>query len=279
LLLAVFGVTTSPVLPLVGSAIAGWCLILALLGMAAEHLTRTTPTLEFLSESAFPVYVLHQIAIVVPGYLIVQLPLGVGMKFLLLLGTAVALTMGTYQWLVRPFNVPRVLLGMKPRACPMRRPVPTAHAATTLLLVALCAQPGVALARMPTGLWYAEGGAAQVAIEPCGDGLCGRVASLRSPFDEDGCDLRDKYNPDPTLRDRRVEGLTILWGLRPTSDETWDGGQIYDPSSGATYRCTAGFLDPDRLWLRGYLGIRLLGRTTTWVRVGSENRTCHGGGR
>jgi uncharacterized protein (DUF2147 family) len=30
----------------------------------------------------------------------------------------------------------------------------------------------------------------------------------------------------------------------------------------------------DRLRLRGYLGIPLIGRTTTWTRVGSENRHC-----
>jgi hypothetical protein len=29
---------------------------------------------------------------------------------------------------------------------------------------------------------------------------------------------------------------------------------------------------PDRLLVRGYLGFRLLGRTTTWLRVGTENQ-------
>jgi uncharacterized protein (DUF2147 family) len=30
----------------------------------------------------------------------------------------------------------------------------------------------------------------------------------------------------------------------------------------------------NRLKLRGYIGIPLLGRTTTWFRVGSENLMC-----
>jgi len=30
----------------------------------------------------------------------------------------------------------------------------------------------------------------------------------------------------------------------------------------------------DRALLRGYVGIPLLGRTTTWLRVGSEERVC-----
>ena len=65
----------------------------------------------------------------------------------------------------------------------------------------------------PVGQWYAEGGAAVVEIAPCGDGLCGRAVWLHSPLDEDGCELRDKNNPDPALRKRPVVGLQILGGL------------------------------------------------------------------
>jgi len=131
------------------------------------------------------------------------------------------------------------------------------------------------IAASPVGLWYAEGGAAQVQIDPCDAALCGRVVWLRSPFDENGCDQRDYQNPDSTLRDRPIVGLEVLTGLR-TSDggRRWSGGTIYDPTSGRTYRCTAELDGTDRLRLRGFIGVPLLGRTTTWIRVGSENRTC-----
>jgi hypothetical protein len=36
----------------------------------------------------------------------------------------------------------------------------------------------VALAAGPVGLWYAEGGAAEVEIRPCSDGLCGKIVWL-----------------------------------------------------------------------------------------------------
>src|SRR4029453_10518328 len=81
-----------------------------------------TPTLPYPSESAFPVYVLHQAAIVLPGYWVVGLPLSIVTKYVLLLLLAVAITMSTYHWLVRPFAVPRFLLGMKAKACPLPRP-------------------------------------------------------------------------------------------------------------------------------------------------------------
>jgi uncharacterized protein (DUF2147 family) len=95
-------------------------------------------------------------------------------------------------------------------------------------------------------------------------------------LDETGCDLRDRSNGNVSLRDRRLLGLEILQGLKPADAEgkVWTDGTIYDPTSGKTYRCSVGVEGDDRLHLRGYVGIPLLGRTTTWIRVASENRQC-----
>ena len=276
LLLGVLRVFSSPAVLLVGTAVAGWCYVVALLGMARRYLTASTPTLTYLSESAFPVYVLHQAAIVLPGYWLVGLPLGIATKYVLLLLLAVAITMSVYHWLVRPFAVPRFLLGMKAKTCPLRRRAvlspSTAASVTVLACVALGARQSQA--ETPLGVWYAEGGAAKVGIERCGDELCGRVLWLRSPLDEDGCPLRDQHNPDPALRVRMVEGLEILRGLRRSEDGTWVDGRIYDPASGYTYDCRLALAGDDRLRLRGYVGVPLIGRTTTWTRVGAEQRAC-----
>jgi uncharacterized protein (DUF2147 family) len=87
----------------------------------------------------------------------------------------------------------------------MRHPAgPTANAHLPLAL--LFGLPTTARAATPVGLWYAEGSAAQVEIRPCGAQLCGRVVWLRPPFNENGCDLRDRYNPDPELRARPIVG-------------------------------------------------------------------------
>ena len=137
-------------------------------------------------------------------------------------------------------------------------------------------RPVFAASAEPVGQWYAEGGGAVVEITPCGDALCGRVVWLHSPLDEDGCELRDKNNPDPALRNRRLVGLQILDGL-VASDRmpvSWTGGTIYDPVSGNTYRCRLELDGHDRLRLRGYVGIPLVGRTTTWTRVGSDKTKC-----
>jgi hypothetical protein len=75
-------------------------------------------------------------------------------------------------------------------------------------------------------------------------------------------------------RVRRLVGLPILRDLRPSPSEpgVWSGGEIYDPTLGRTFRARLELLDGTRLALRGYVGFELLGRTTTWIRVGAKPR-------
>jgi uncharacterized protein (DUF2147 family) len=148
--------------------------------------------------------------------------------------------------------------------------------ATVFFSVALCGLVAPVFAATPVGLWYAEGGAAQVEIRACGDALCGRIVWLRSPLDETGCELRDRRNGTASLRDRPLLGLEVLQGLKPSDaqGQVWTDGTIYDPTGGKTYMCSLTLDGDDRLQLRGYVGIPLLGRTTTWIRVGSETRQC-----
>ena len=113
LLAAVLGVFESTSVVLAGTAIAGWCFVVALLGFARARMPRPGPRLGYLTESAFPIYLLHQPVIVFLGYAVVQLPLGVAAKFSLLLFGSVALTLALYHFAVRPFGPVRFLTGMK----------------------------------------------------------------------------------------------------------------------------------------------------------------------
>lgn len=274
LLAGVVRLYDAPSVLLAGSAVAGWCFVLAALGLARRFLDFGNAWLHYLSEAAFPVYILHQAAIVVPGYFIVQLPIGIAAKFVLLVGVSVLVTFAIYHFVVRELPLARVLFGMRPKVRALPRQAARAAAALPVLLV-ICGA-SIVHAASPEGRWYAEGGAAQVEIAPCGDALCGEVVWLRSPFDENGCPLIDRQNSDEALRQRPIVGLQILSDLTPEHAKpgNWSGGNIYDPTSGRTYRCIASLDGPDRLRVRGYLGITLLGRTTTWIRVGSEQRMC-----
>lgn len=67
-------------------------------------------------------------------------------------------------------------------------------------------------------------------------------------------------------KDKPVEGMTILWGVKQDGD-VWDGGEILDPHNGKTYRVKLKLADGGaKLDVRGYVGFSLLGRTQTWVR-------------
>jgi peptidoglycan/LPS O-acetylase OafA/YrhL len=114
LLAAVVGLFQWTPAVLAGTAVTGWCFVVTLLGFSHERVTRSSPRLDYLAESAFPIYLLHQPVVVFLGYGVVQLPLGVFAKFALLLGGSVAVTLAIYQFAVRPFGPSRYLSGMKP---------------------------------------------------------------------------------------------------------------------------------------------------------------------
>jgi uncharacterized protein (DUF2147 family) len=262
--------------------------VVAFLGFAHERVTRSSARLRYLAESAFPIFLLHQPVTVVLGYGVVQLPLGIAAKFMLLLSGSVIVTLAIYHFGVRRFGPARYLAGMKqaakrtgvteslgPRAATVRRSFSVRRALWTSIFTAALLVPSASRADDPTGVWWADGGAAQVEIVHCDDALCGKVVWLRSPFDLSGCPLRDEKNPNPALRGRGVLGLELLNGLRRLAGdaEEWEGGQIYDPGAGRTYRATLRMNGPDKLELRGYVGIRLLGRTTSWIRV-REDMQC-----
>jgi len=68
------------------------------------------------------------------------------------------------------------------------------------------------------------------------------------------------------LRNKPVQGLTILTGLRQDGDK-YTGGEILDPDSGEIYRCQITLsADNRKLQVRGFIGISLFGRTQTWLR-------------
>lgn len=67
-------------------------------------------------------------------------------------------------------------------------------------------------------------------------------------------------------KDQPVKGMVILSGLKRVGQE-FQGGEILDPDTGELYRCQMHLSDDNRrLFVRGYLGLSLFGRTQTWLR-------------
>lgn len=67
-------------------------------------------------------------------------------------------------------------------------------------------------------------------------------------------------------KDKPINGLTMLWGMKKDGDG-WTGGTILDPNSGKEYKCKMKLVDKNTLEVRGFIGVSLLGRTQTWTRV------------
>jgi len=66
-------------------------------------------------------------------------------------------------------------------------------------------------------------------------------------------------------------GLVIVWGMKKNGDK-YEDGNIIDPRDGSIYNAEL-TVSPDgqKLFLRGYLGISLLGQTQTWTRLPDDS--------
>lgn len=71
------------------------------------------------------------------------------------------------------------------------------------------------------------------------------------------------------FKNKKIVDIDILWGLtRDGQSKTWDGGEILDPTNGHIYTAYVKLLDHgQKLKVRGYIGISLLGRTQIWRRI------------
>jgi len=116
------------------------------------------------------------------------------------------------------------------------------------------------------GLWYNDVKSGKILITRDKDGkFYGKVVWLKEPL-KNGKPKVDELNEDEKLRSRPRLGLPVLYGFVKDGDNKYTDGKIYDPNNGKTYSCNMTFKG-DKLDIRGYVGISLFGRTTTWTRA------------
>ncbi len=121
---------------------------------------------------------------------------------------------------------------------------------TAVAAFIMTAAPAAA-AEAIAGRWITEDRDAVVEIKRCGSTTCGTIAQfLITP--PDGQDQRDIYNPDDSLKNRRLLGLPILTQFAEEAD-LWRG-RIYDPNTGKTYRSVIRRTGPNTLEVRGCIG-------------------------
>ena len=140
---------------------------------------------------------------------------------------------------------------------------------------------GLALATVPAwaderdvlGVWNTADNRGQVEVFKKQDKYFAKIIKLKEPNfplnDKRGMGGQpqvDRENPKSELRSRALFGLEIMSGCVYAGKNEWNSGRIYDPENGKTYKCHMTLTATNRLELRGFIGISLLGRTTVWTR-------------
>lgn len=136
----------------------------------------------------------------------------------------------------------------------------------SLLVLLLFASSAWAQKLSPVGVWTNEEGKARFEIYQCGDKLCGKITTLKEPL-RNGKPKVDENNPDKKLQKRPLLGLEFLQGFEYEGGHKWDEGTIYDPESGKTYSAYMKMLGKDKMEVKGYIGISLIGRSQNWTRI------------
>lgn len=120
-----------------------------------------------------------------------------------------------------------------------------------LIATILAAMTSVAYADGPKGVWQSEkdddGDYIDLAIEPCGEELCGTVAEVYGG------------NPD-------VVGMTIIEGMIQVGENEWSDGRIFAVDEDTWYDSKMELISPDQLRISGCIGFGMLCESQTLNR-------------
>jgi uncharacterized protein (DUF2147 family) len=124
-----------------------------------------------------------------------------------------------------------------------------------LLALLAVAAPAIASAQTPVeGLWRNPSGTAIIAIAPCGNALCGKVAWASARGQQEVA----KNSPN-------VVGTTVLTGLKPARGR-WNGS-LYIPDDNIHVSAKLQLLGNRQLKLTGCAVAGLFCRSQIWTRA------------
>ena len=118
------------------------------------------------------------------------------------------------------------------------------------------------------GVWKTPDGGL-VSVYRCEAQVCAKVVKVHPGETQ----THDVMNPRTDLRSRALCGLEVGHGFSLTDPDHAEGGELYDPNSGKTYKGAMTFVD-GKLKLRGYIGVKMFGRTEVWTRAADSAATC-----
>ncbi|MCU0549362.1 MAG: acyltransferase family protein [Leptolyngbya sp. Prado105] len=90
-----------------------WISVLAILSLGQQSLQHRNAILNYLSEAAYPIYLLHQTVLVAIAFYVVRLDSSTGTKFFAISTLTIFATLMIYESLIRRIWIMRSLLGLK----------------------------------------------------------------------------------------------------------------------------------------------------------------------
>lgn len=119
------------------------------------------------------------------------------------------------------------------------------------------------------GTWLSETKEGKISVYRSGNKYYGKLIWSKNMYAADGVTSnKDIHNENKNLRNRPLKNLVLLNNMEYLGDDSYSNGTIYDPKNGSEYSCNMR-LKGDRLNIRGYIGISLIGRTSVWTRIKS----------
>ena len=143
----------------------------------------------------------------------------------------------------------------------MKNNIQNGLAGTVIYIVALFgAASGLqaATADQALGVWLTKSGS-HVRFYKCGAGLCGKIIKRKNPGE------LDSRNKNPKLRNRKILGINLMFGLRKDRSNRWRG-QLYNPEDGKTYTGFVTVLSRNKVRMEGCVA-RVFCKSQNWSRV------------
>ena len=97
----------------IASGAFGWAAILAIAGMAGQHLRGPSPALAYLHAAILPVYLLHQTVLIVLAVALFPAQLPLWLEACLIAMGTLGISLALYELLVRRWSPLRFLFGLK----------------------------------------------------------------------------------------------------------------------------------------------------------------------
>ena len=138
----------------------------------------------------------------------------------------------------------------------------------TIMALGLALASTIAMAASPVGLWKTiddkTGKPRSLIRIHETSGVYSAVVEKGLREGDTGEAVCDKCTDE--RKNQKIIGMTIAKDLTEKNG-VYQGGQILDPENGKTYKCKMTLDETgNKLEVRGFVGISLLGRSQTWLR-------------